>query len=84
MKRLAPFIHRAQTAGHRRQVIITTHSEHLLTDAGIAPEEVLLVQPAFEGSKVTEGAAHSDIVRLMHAGIPASEAVMPKTEVTRR
>jgi predicted ATPase len=80
VKRLAPFIHRVQAVGHGRQVIITTHSEHLLMDAGIAPEEVLLVQPASEGSKVTGGAAHSDIVRLMQAGIPASEAILPRTE----
>ena len=80
VRRLAPFIHRAQKAAKGRQVILTTHSEHLLTDAGIAPEEVILIQPAEEGSRVMAGGSQQEIVDLMQAGIPASEAVMPKTE----
>lgn len=80
VKRLAPFIHRAQQAGRGRQVILSTHSEHLLMDAGIAPEEVLLVQPAAEGSEVIEGAGPSGIVKLMQSGLTASEAILPITE----
>ncbi len=80
VKRLAPFIHRAQEAGSGRQVLLSTHSEHLLMDAGIAPEEVLLVQPALEGSEVIEGAGPDGIVRLMQSGLTASEAVLPRTE----
>ncbi|CAN5428086.1 ATP-binding protein [soil metagenome] len=79
VRQLAPFIHRAQVVGKGRQVILSTHSEDLLADEGIAPEEVLLVQPAKEGSKVIEGANQQEIVRLMQAGLPASEAVMPRT-----
>lgn len=80
VKRLAPFIHRAQQAGKGRQVILSTHSEHLLMDVGIAPEEVLLVQPATEGSEVIEGAGPSGIVKLMQSGLTASEAILPITE----
>jgi predicted ATPase len=80
VKRLAPFIHRVQEAGSGRQVILSTHSEHLLMDAGIAPEEVLLVQPAPEGSEVIGGAGPGGIVRLMQSGLTASEAVLPRTE----
>ncbi len=80
VKRLAPFIHRAQQAGKGRQVILSTHSEHLLMDAGIAPEEVLLVQPASEGSEVIEGAGPGGIVKLMQSGLTASEAILPRTE----
>jgi predicted ATPase len=80
VKRLAPFIHRAQQAGKGRQVILSTHSEHLLTDAGIAAEEVLLVQPATEGSEVIEGAGPGGIVKLMQSGLTASEAILPITE----
>lgn len=83
VKRLAPFIHRAQQAGSGRQVILSTHSERLLTDAGIAPEEVLLIQPAAEGSEVVEGAGPNGIVRLMQSGLTASEAVLPKTETAQ-
>jgi predicted ATPase len=81
VQRLAPFIHRAQNAAKGRQVILTTHSEHLLADAGIAPEEIIMIQPAREGSEVIAGGTKDDIVSLMQAGISASEAVLPKTEM---
>lgn len=81
VRRLAPFIHRAQTAAKGRQVILTTHSDDLLADPGIAPEEVIMIQPAREGSEVIAGGTQEDIVRLMQEGIPASEAVLPKTEM---
>jgi predicted ATPase len=80
VRRLAPFIHRVQKGDDRRQVILSTHSESLLMDIGIAPEEVLLVQPAEEGSKVVEGASIREIVDLMQSGIPAGEAILPRTE----
>jgi hypothetical protein len=69
-----------QVADHHRQVILSTHSENLLMDPGIAAEEVLLVQPAREGSEIKEGASVKDIVKLMQAGIPAGDAIMPRTE----
>jgi predicted ATPase len=81
VKRLAQFIHHAQKAGNGRQVILSTHSEMLLQDIGIAPEEVLLVVPSAkgEGSEVQAGAQINNIVKMMQAGIPASEAVLPRT-----
>jgi predicted ATPase len=80
VKKLAPFVARAQDQGNGRQVILSTHSETLLMDAGIAAEEVLLVQPAQEGAVVIQGATVPQIVRLMHAGIPAAEAAYACTE----
>lgn len=80
VRRLAPFIHRVQRTDGHRQVILSTHSESLLMDLGIAPEEVLLVRPAAEGSEIIQGASRDDIVKLMQAGIPASEAILPQTE----
>lgn len=79
VSKLAGFIYRAQLTGHGRQVIISTHSEHLLADAGIAPEEILLVGPAKEGSKVESGAKHARVSKLMRAGLLPSEAVIPET-----
>jgi predicted ATPase len=81
VSRLAPFIYRAQKAGDGRQVILSTHSEMLLQDVGIAPEEILLVKPTQEGSEVVTGAAVREISELMQAGIPASDAVLPHTEL---
>ena len=79
VRKLAPFIHRAQRASNGRQVILSTHSDDLLMDPGIASEELLLVQPADEGSEVVVGASIREVTRLMKAGIPASEALMPRT-----
>ena len=81
VRRLAAFIHRAQKAGKGRQVILSTHSEILLQDIGIAPEEILLVQPTQEGSEIVSGVSVKAITGLMQAGIPASEAVLPRTEL---
>ncbi len=76
---LAPFIHSAQKAGGGRQVLLSTHSEVLLRDPGIAPEEVILVQQAKEGSDVVLGAEVGVIEELMQSGLPASEAAYPRT-----
>jgi hypothetical protein len=61
-------------------VILSTHSEHLLANSGIAPEEILLVRPAVEGSSVECGAKIRRIKTLMQAGILASEAVIAETD----
>ena len=83
VRRLAPFIHRAQRSGGGRQVLLSTHSEELLSDEGIAPEEILLVEPAAEGSKVASCASIADVVRLMRHGITANEAVIPRTKLAQ-
>lgn len=81
VRQLAPLIHRAQLAGDRRQVVLSTHSPDLLMDEGIAAEEVLLVQPGPKGgSEIVEGASQNDVVKLMESGIPASEAILPRTD----
>jgi hypothetical protein len=64
-------------------VILSTHSDDLLMDPGISSDELLLVQPADEGSKVLVGASIKAVSRLMQAGIPASEAVMPTTAASQ-
>lgn len=79
VRHLAPFIQRAQLKAGR-QVILSTHSEHLLAHAGIAPEEILLVKPAREGSEVETGAMVPRIKKLMRSGVLASEVVVPATE----
>jgi predicted ATPase len=81
VRRLAPFIYKAQKAGNGRQVILSTHSEQLLSDIGIASEEILLVQPSQEGSDIVAGAAVPQVNKLMQMGIPASQAVIPQTEL---
>ena len=79
VRRLAPFIFRAQKYDHGRQVILSTHSEVMLSDEGIAPAEVVLIQQSSEGSDVVGAATQPKIVQLMQKGIPASEAALPLT-----
>lgn len=79
VRKLAPFIYRAQKAGYGRQVLLSTHSHDLLMDEGIASEEVLLVEPGNEGSVVVTGATQGEVKQLMESGIPASEAVLSRT-----
>jgi predicted ATPase len=80
VRRLAPFLARAQRMGHGRQVILSTHSEDLLMDPGIAAEEVLLVRPANEGSEIIAAPDIANVVRLMQAGVSAAEAILSATE----
>jgi predicted ATPase len=63
-----------------RQLIISTHSSDLLTDAGIAPDEVLLLLPSKEGTIVEISASDSDIVNELNSGFSIAEAVLPRTE----
>lgn len=83
VRKLAPFIARAQRGKNSKQVILSTHSVDLLTDQGIAPEEIVLIQPDKDGSKAISAASIQAIKSLMECGIPASEAVMPRTEYSR-
>jgi predicted ATPase len=80
VKRLPAFIHRVQQAGRGRQILLSTHSEHILSDLSIAAEDVLLVRPEKEGSTVVQGATVREIKRLMTAGLTAAEAILPRTE----
>jgi predicted ATPase len=61
----------------RRQVIISTHSEALLSNKGIDGRGVLLLTPSNEGTQIrpiTDGEAAS-----IKAGFSVAEAVLPKT-----
>lgn len=74
-------MHRVQRGQKRavRQVILSTHSSELLRDEGIAADEVLLVIPSEEGSRVKVGADIREIKELLEAGLPAAEVVIPYT-----
>lgn len=63
----------------RRQVIITTHSEHMLLDEGIGLDEVALLSPGKEGTKVHPAADDESIRRDVEAGLSLAEAILPLT-----
>jgi predicted ATPase len=59
-----------------RQIIISTHSEKMLSDPGIGPEEVLRLEPSDNGTvlKQTDEADR----QAMQAGLTAADVLMPK------
>lgn len=81
LPKIPPLIHRAQKASGGRQVLLSTHSEQLLRDEGIGPDEVLIVEPQEEGSGLTEAAKIPEVPRFMlEAGLSASEAIFPRAK----
>ena len=62
-----------------RQVFVSTHSADLLSDKGIAPEEVALLVPSKNGTLVQLAANDSQIRTLLANGISMADAVLPKT-----
>lgn len=63
-----------------RQILISTHSPELLSDVGIAPDEVLLLLPTGEGTEIRVGASVPEVVEELNAGLTMAEIVMPRTE----
>lgn len=61
----------------KRQVIISTHSEDLLGDKGIAAEEVLRLQPSKDGTQVIE--ALESEKAMIRAGLSVAEVILPKS-----
>ena len=78
VSKLAPIIYRMQRQ-RRRQVIVSTHSVDLLSDPGIDPAEVLLLEPSPEGTSVTPISLISDLSRMMAAGLTAGAVALPRT-----
>lgn len=76
---LAPFISRAQR-NRRRQVLVSTHSDALLTEQGIDGREVLLLIPGKEGTEVKIAADIDAIRALLESGFTVGEAVLPRTK----
>jgi len=62
-----------------RQVLVSTHSSDLLSDRGIAADEVLLFIPSKEGSQIQVGATIAEVKVLLEAGLSVGEAVLPYT-----
>ena len=64
----------------KRQVLISTHSADLLSDKGIGDEEVLLLIPDSEGTKIQQVSENKDIRALLEGGLSIGEAALPLTD----
>jgi predicted ATPase len=62
-----------------RQIIITTHSADLLSDPGIAGEEVVQLTPTSEGTVAELASSKKEVRALLAAGLSVAEAVLPRT-----
>ncbi len=82
VSQLAPLIHRMQR-NRARQVLISTHSEALLTEQGIDGREVLLLRPDKEGTAVLVASEIDEVRSLLEAGFTVGEAVLPRTVPAR-
>lgn len=64
----------------KRQILISTHSADLLSDKGIGGEEVLLLMPDPEGTKIDLASSIGEVRLLLEGGFSVAEAALPRTE----
>ena len=67
------------SGGRDHQVLVSTHSYALLADKGIGLEEVLLLTPDTEGTKVTQASSKKEVKALVEGGMAVGDAVLPFT-----
>lgn len=79
VKKLPSLMYRIQRQ-KKRQIILTTHSADLLEDKGIGGEEILLLTPSLEGTKVTTASSIDNVRDLLEGGLSIAEAVLPLTK----
>lgn len=75
--KLPSLIYRLQKA-KKRQVMLSTHSADLLSDEGIGGEEVLLMTPTAEGTKVEIASSIQEISSLLDGGFTIADAALPR------
>jgi hypothetical protein len=63
----------------RRQTIISTHSPDLLSDPGIGGEEVLILTPSDDGTKVEVASTIQEVKDLLEGGLTIADAALPRT-----
>ncbi len=63
-----------------KQIILSTSSPDLLSDAGIGLDEVLLLIPGPNGTEVKPASAIEEVRQLLEGGLTLADAVIPQTE----
>jgi predicted ATPase len=66
-----------RSAKHRRQIVISTHSEALLDNKGIDTRGVIVLAPSQEGTRVRSVSAAEE--KGLEAGLSVAEVVLPQT-----
>lgn len=78
VRKIPALIHRMQRQ-RRRQIVVSTHSADLLSDMGIAGEEVLLLTPSIEGTKVELASSIKEVRMMLEHGASVADAALPRT-----
>lgn len=65
---------------HSRQILVSTHSDALLRDESIAPDEVLILRPTSDGTSVELGKDIAIVKQLVDVGLTIAEAALPITQ----
>jgi predicted ATPase len=63
-----------------QQIFISTHSWEILTDKGVASDEIVLLTPTQEGTEIKIGANIKEVKDLMESGFSAAEAAFTHTQ----
>ena len=63
----------------RRQVLVSTHSWDLLSEKSIGGEEVVLLTPNLEGTKVELAGSVAEVRAALDAGLSIADAALPRT-----
>jgi predicted ATPase len=66
-----------------RQILVSTHSKDLIAEEGIGLNEVLILEPAREGTQVRLASEFPDIADLVDGGVPLSDVLIPRTSPPR-
>lgn len=77
VSKLAPLIHRLQKP-KKRQVIISSHSSDLLSDRGISLNEIIVLEPAAEGTQAIVASSISDVKSMLNTGMTPASAILPR------
>ena len=78
VRQIPLLLQRIQRGGKaRRQIIVSTHSEALLSNPGIDGRGVLLIEATSEGSRLRS--INAQEARALKSGLSVAEAVLPKT-----
>jgi predicted ATPase len=78
-KQLPRLLYRA-TARSGRQVIVSSHAEAILSDRGIDPSEVILLEPSDNETKVIAGTDRPELLRAAKARSPLGPVVRSLTK----
>ncbi|TVR99686.1 MAG: chromosome segregation protein SMC [Rhodospirillales bacterium] len=66
-----------------RQVLVSSHSADLLHDEGIGLDEVLVLKPETEGTRVAVASDFEQVRALVEGGLPLADALLPQTRPPR-